>query len=56
MSTRAFKIGGLAFLMAGAAEIGAGLLGRRMIFILLGCSFLAIGGAWLGLSAKQPRA
>jgi len=50
MDLKKMKLSGILFMVAGVIFIATGLLGERMVFFVLGCSFIAIGGAFLARS------
>jgi uncharacterized membrane protein HdeD (DUF308 family) len=48
-----FRLSGILFLIAGVAFIASGIAGKRFVFSILGCSFIAIGGAFIARSRKK---
>ena len=52
MQADRFRIGGVLFLIAGAAFIFVAVLGQRAVFFILGCAFMALGGAFLATSRR----
>ncbi len=44
MDPAKLKLSGSLFLIAGVVFLATGILGKRPVFFILGCSFIAIGG------------
>jgi hypothetical protein len=55
MNQNKFQISGIAFMIAGIAFSVAGVIGKSPMFIF-GCSFIAIGGAFIAISKRKPSA
>jgi uncharacterized membrane protein HdeD (DUF308 family) len=51
-----FKLGGVLLIVAGVAFIASSIMGSRSVFLVLGCSFIAIGGCFIAVSRKQGSA
>lgn len=53
MDKSKFRLGGILFLIAALLMILAGILEKRPVFTISGCSFMAIGFSFLSISKKQ---
>jgi uncharacterized membrane protein HdeD (DUF308 family) len=56
MNPARFRLSGILFLVAGIAFIASGIAGKRVVFSVLGCSFITIGGALIAISRKKGAA